>query len=187
MNVEAHISRRAEVAGMPLIVLDGLFSDPDIVSLHAFLSNLPYRLIDIASAEASYVQHWIADFPLGLAHNTAVLRDCIQAARTLLAGEEFELTRVYTNMILHGDMQGPHTDPPGGITALYYANPAWKENWQGETIFYDEHRDPVLAVAPRPGRLAVFHSDILHRAGVPSRECFEARVSVAFTFVPKRP
>jgi hypothetical protein len=31
-------------------------------------------------------------------------------------------------MILYGDFQGPHTDPHDGITALYYANPEWKEN-----------------------------------------------------------
>jgi hypothetical protein len=35
------------------------------------------------------------------------------------------------------------------------------------------------------GRLAISHSDILHRAAVPSRECFEPRLSGAFTFVPR--
>ena len=82
-------------------------------------------------------------------------------------------------------LPGAHIDPPGGITALYYANPEWKEQWLGETIFYDEQRQPVHAVGVKPGRLALFHSDILHPAGVPSRECFEPRLSVVFTFVPR--
>jgi hypothetical protein len=184
VNVTAHVTRRVEIGGRQLLVLDDLFQRPDIVSLYAFLRELPYQLNDIASDETAYVKHWKADFPVALAEGTPVLRDCIKTARALLVGDDFALGRVYTNMILYGDMQGPHTDPPGGITALYYANPEWKENWLGETIFYDEDREPVHALAPRPGRLALFHSDILHRAGVPSRECFEPRISVAFTFVP---
>ena len=131
------------------------------------------------------MHHWKAEFPVALAQGTAVLRECIHSARALLAGDDFDLHRVYTNMILHGDLQGPHRDRPGGITALYYANTQWKENWMGETIFYDEHREPVQALAPKPGRLALFDSEIVHRAGVPSRECFEPRVSVAFIFVSK--
>ena len=185
MDVATQVTRRVEIAGMQLIVLDGLFSDEDIRSLYKFLRDLPYQLNDITSDETAYAKHWKADFPPALAQGTPVLRDCIQTARALMVGERYTLDRCYTNMILYGDFQGPHIDPPGGITALYYANPEWKEQWLGETIFYDEQRQPVHAVGVKPGRLALFHSDILHRAGVPSRECFEPRVSVAFTFVPR--
>jgi len=185
MNVATHVTRRVEINGMQLLVVDGLFTDADIRSLYRFLRDLPYQLDDVASDETSYAKHWKADFPPALAEGTPVLRDCIRTARALLVGDRYRLDRCYTNMILYGDFQGPHTDPPDGITALYYANPEWKENWLGETIFYDEERQPVHAVGVRPGRLAIFHSDIVHRAGVPSRECFEPRLSVAFTFVPR--
>lgn len=185
MNVAAHVTREIEINGMRLMVLDGLFADADIRSLHGFLRDLPYHLDDITSDETSYTKHWKADFPRALAESTPVLRECIQTARALMVDDRYQLDRCYTNMILYGDFQGPHTDPPEGITALYYANPEWKENWLGETIFYDGERQPAYAVGVRPGRLALFHSDIVHRAGVPSRECFEPRLSVAFTFVPR--
>jgi 2OG-Fe(II) oxygenase superfamily len=185
VNVAAHITRRVEIATMQLMVVDGLFSDQDIRSLYGFLRDLPYQLNDIASDETAHVKHWKADFPRALAEATPVLRDCIRTARALMVDERYMLDRCYTNMILYGDSQGPHTDPREGITALYYANPEWKDHWLGETIFYDERREPVHAVGVKPGRLAIFHSDILHRAGVPSRECFEPRLSVAFTFVPR--
>ena len=185
MNVATHVTRRVEIDGMQLVVLDGLFADADIRSLYTFLRELPYQLNDVASPETSYVKHWKSDFPPPLAEGTPVLRECIQTARALMVPEHYTLDRCYTNMILYGDFQGPHTDPHAGITALYYANPEWKEHWLGETIFYDAERQPVHAVGVKPGRLVVFHSDILHRAGVPSRECFEPRLSVAFTFIPR--
>ena len=170
---------------MQLLVVDGLFADTDIRSLYSLLRDLPYQLNDITSRETSYTRHWKAEFPRALAEGTPVLRECIQYARALMVGDEYVLDRCYTNMILYGDFQGPHTDPRDGITALYYANPEWKENWLGETIFYDAERQPLHAVGVQPGRLALFHSNILHRAGVPSRECYEPRLSVAFTFIPK--
>jgi hypothetical protein len=178
------VSRRLSIGAWQLIVVDDLFSEQDVASLERFLRDVPYKLNDIASDETAYARHLKAEFPVDMAHCTPILRDCIRIARSVLVSEDYVLDRVYTNMILHGDLQGPHTDPPGGITALYYANAEWRENWFGETIFYDEGREPAYAVVPRPGRLVVFHSDIVHRAGVPSRECFEPRLSVAFTFVP---
>ena len=101
-----------------------------------------------------------------------------------MQGGTYRLARVHSNLHLYGDLQFPHLDLKGGVTAVYFANPEWEEKWQGETIFYDDRREPLYALAPRPGRLAVFQADILHRAGVPSRECFRPRISVAFKFVP---
>jgi hypothetical protein len=33
---------------------------------------------------------------------------------------------------LYADIQFPHVDLPGGVTALYYANPEWDEKWMGK-------------------------------------------------------
>ena len=80
-------------------------------------------------------------------------------------------------------MQFPHHDITPGMTWLYYSNPVWEPNWMGETTFYDSDQEPIYAVFPKPGRVVVFAGDILHRGGVPSRECVEARRSVAFKFL----
>jgi hypothetical protein len=53
----------------------------------------------------------------------------------------------------------------------------------GETIFYDLQAEPIYAVFPKPGRVVVFAADILHRGGIPSRECAEARRSLVFKFL----
>lgn len=82
----------------------------------------------------------------------------------------------------YGDFQIPHTDIANGLTVLYIVNNKWLEEWHGETVFYDQDREPIHIVAPKPGRLLVFPGDILHRGGSPSRKCFEQRLSVAFKF-----
>jgi len=46
---------------------------------------------------------------------------------------------------------------------LYYANLRWKEEWGGETLFYDDNlRDIFYASAYTPGRIIVFDGKIPH-------------------------
>lgn len=180
-DLERHVSRRAAIGSRSLVVLDDLFRDHDVASLCAFLRQLPYRLNDVDRPETAHILHWKAEFPLDMVMGTPVLRQCVEVAGRLSFGR-LQLHRAHANLHLYGDMQLPHTDDEGGVTAIYYANSVWEETWFGETLFYDERREPVCAVGPKPGRLAVFDADIVHRAGVPSRECFAPRISVAFKF-----
>ena len=183
------ISRRLTIGGGQVIVLDGLFSADLTRSVYAFLRTLPYRLTETDTDEAAYAPHWTAELPVAMAAAKPLFQHCIQLTTELMSSTAITLRRVHANLHMYGDMQFPHTDLAGGVTALYYANPYWNEEWLGETIIYDEHREPAYAVAPKPGRLVVFHADIVHRGGVPSRECHEPRISVAFKFVsaPPRP
>ena len=56
----------------------------------------------------------------------------------------------------------------------------WKPDWGGETIFYKDDHDAVLAVTPRAGRLVISRSAILHRGSVPTHDCHEARLTIAY-------
>ena len=179
--LEHQISHAYEL-GHGLQVIDDLVSSSSIASLYAFLEQLPYLLNDLDTDETAHARHWRAVLPLPLALATPVLERCIGLTEQLMGMERDRLRCVQSNLHLYGDMQFPHVDFPSGVTAVYYANPDWSETHLGETVFYDENREPVYMVAPRPGRLAVFHADILHRAGVPSRECYQPRISVAFKF-----
>ncbi len=181
-SVPGLITRHFSIGKKRALICDGLFSVEDIDSLFAFLEPLPYRLNDTDSDETAYSRHWKAELPLEMALKTPVLRRCVDLTHELMAGTALQLRRFHSNLHLYGDMQFPHTDLAGGVTALYYANPRWDDKWMGETVFYDENREPLYTVAPKPGRLVVFEADILHRAGVPSRECYEPRISAAFKF-----
>jgi hypothetical protein len=180
--MQSHVTRCLTIGDKQLFVLDGVFLAEDIASLHTFLGHLPYRLNDIDSVETAYSRHWKAELPAPMASQTPIFRRCVELTRELIPNDDLQLRRVHSNLHLYGDIQFPHVDLSGGVTTLYYANPVWDEKWMGETIFYDENREPLYTVAPQPGRVVLFDADILHRAGVPSRECYEARISVAFKF-----
>jgi Rps23 Pro-64 3,4-dihydroxylase Tpa1-like proline 4-hydroxylase len=175
-----------ELDGQTIHVVDGLFNDGVVRMIFETLNRLAFTLSDYDSDETREVRHWKHEFaPEALAANP-VLRlwhdGVVARTRELLPATVLELKRVHCNNHLYGDLQNAHTDIAPGATALYFANPTWQDDWQGETIFYDRAGEPCQAVAPKPGRLLVFDGGIVHRGGVPSRKCFEARLSVAFKF-----
>ncbi len=119
-----------------------------------------------------------------MAAGMPILSRCVQMAREFDPRQSLELIRAYVNFNRYGDMQYAHVDAQEGVTALYYANSEWQEHWGGETVFCDENREPVYLVIPKPGRLVLFHPSLLHRGGLPSRDCWEARLTVAFKLLP---
>lgn len=169
-----------------LFVVDGLFRPNVVKMLHGILMQQPFTMSDYDNNATEHIRHWKAEFPVASFDTNPLLRSWRDSvvARTaeLFAGTTLDLVRVHANSHLFGDHQHAHYDFRPGVTALYFANPDWDKDWQGETIFYDAADEPHLALAPRPGRLVVFDGGILHRGGVPSRTCFAARISVAFKF-----
>lgn len=171
----------------PLILIDGLFRPDFIKVLDDFLKSLRFSLADYDGEDSRHVLHWIHEFSLEDVTRHPLLNflhsRISSATEEACAKPHIQLKRVHCNTSLYGDMQFPHRDITPGMTWLYYSNPVWQPNWMGETIFYDSRSEPVYAVFPRPGRVVVFAADILHRGGVPSRECVEARRSLAFKFL----
>ena len=112
----------------------------------------------------------------------ALISQTVAVSSEVYPSLNLRLQRMHCNTHLYGDVPHAHTDSTPGVTALYIANPRWEANWMGETIFCNDDGEPLYAVIPKPGRLLVFSGDIIHRGGVPSRECFEPRISIAFKF-----
>lgn len=73
-----------------------------------------------------------------------------------------KLYRAYVNKFYPNENPYYHTDGKSGYTVLYYANPEWKLDQQGETQFYLKKQ--VKGVLPIPGRIVIFSSNLLHRA-----------------------
>lgn len=175
-----------EVDGRSAYILDEIFQ-PDIIQmLYELLRRLPFSLTEFDTAATKQCRHWNYEFPLEALTADPVFRiwHGLIVAKTveLFPKVRVDLKRVHCNSHLYGDFQNAHTDLVPGITSLYFANSEWNDNWHGETILYNNSGEPIYAVAPKPGRLLMFAGDILHRGGVPSRACFEPRLSVAFKF-----
>jgi SM-20-related protein len=178
----ARVTRRVAIDGKPLVVLDGVFREEDITSLFSLLERSPYRLDDRDTDETAHVRHWKAELPIPMAQATPILRDCIRITELVARPDRLSLHRVYANLEMSGDIQFPHIDRTDGITCLYYANAVWEGQWQGETVFYDDRGEACHVVAPRPGRVALLVGGKTPRGGVPSRECYVPRITVAFKF-----
>ncbi len=98
------------------------------------------------------------------------------------------LSHLYAAAIKFGDSTQMHQDIncEDCVTFLYYANPTWRGNWAGETIFFNDDHDAICAVTPRPGRLVAFNAAIYHRAGVPNRNCPSFRYALSVFYRCKK-
>lgn len=175
-----------EVDGRCIYVVDDMFQPDMVQMLHEILRRLPFSLTEFDTTGTNARRHWNYEFPLGSLTSDPVLRmwHGLIVAKTieLFPKTRVDLSRVHCNNHLYGDLQNAHTDLVPGITSLYFANSKWSDDWHGETLLYGSSGEPIYAVAPKPGRLLMFAGDIVHRGGVPSRACFEPRLSVAFKF-----
>jgi hypothetical protein len=178
-----------ELEGLPVYIVDGVFQPEIVKILYGILRKLPFSLSEYDNLATKHILHWKYEFALdGFAANPAyrIWHDTIVAkTNELFPKHRSQLFRVYCNNSLYGDHQNAHVDNEDAIpdvTSLYFANAEWQDDWHGEILLYDRRGEPFHAVAPKPGRLLVFSGDIRHRGGVPSRTCFEPRLSVAFKF-----
>jgi hypothetical protein len=115
--------------------------------------------------------------------NNAFLQNLRRIAEGVFRGEQLLDQRAYVNSSFYGDSYYVHRDCPENeshVTALYYANLEWQTDWGGETIYYNDDYDAELVVSPRPGRVVVARGAILHRGTVPTRACYEERLTLAY-------
>jgi Rps23 Pro-64 3,4-dihydroxylase Tpa1-like proline 4-hydroxylase len=99
--------------------------------------------------------------------------------------KDHSLVRCYANAHTFGVEGYPHVDSrsPGNYTTICYINPIWKQEWAGETVFFNDLGDIAHAVLPKPGRITVFDGRIRHAARALSRICPAMRVTLMFKTV----
>ncbi|HSZ53262.1 MAG TPA: 2OG-Fe(II) oxygenase [Caulobacteraceae bacterium] len=94
-----------------------------------------------------------------------------------------KLTRCYANGYPVGSEGGLHRDSniATHYTAIYYPHLSWKPNYAGETVFFDDSEQEIIAsVYPKPNRLVVFPGIIPHVARGVSRACPDMRITLMF-------
>jgi hypothetical protein len=173
-------TRAERIDGAEIYVIDALLPAREHVEVARALRNLPFRKLE-ADREGTRMRGFVANFTLEQIEDDPLVCAIFAGLAQLFPGEQFEATRTYCNGNVYGDMSFPHRDAspkrPKDVTALYYANERWDQEWAGETIFYDATGDARVCVAPKPNRLVLFRGFIEHRNGIPSRECYEPRLS----------
>jgi Rps23 Pro-64 3,4-dihydroxylase Tpa1-like proline 4-hydroxylase len=97
-----------------------------------------------------------------------------------------KLESVYASANPYGTVHEAHTDFPeqsqGGITIMYYLNSDWNLDYAGETVFYNENKDIMNSIIPKPGRLVMFDSMIKHCARDVRRDVNDLRMVLTFKY-----
>ena len=112
--------------------------------------------------------------------NYGILKNiCDPDVVKLIQGKRLDNT--VANLSCHSDVYFAHTHK--NTSMLYYANPYWKEEWAGETIFYNENcSEAVFVSVYKPGRVIIFDGSIPHTIRAPSRKAPNFRFTLAMFF-----
>jgi hypothetical protein len=185
-GVASLVTRRHQLGRYRIDVLDHVFEPQWLVAIHRWFFQMPYRRTDIDRRGTSQIQHWVNEFwPASRVVGAVPALAALEAmARAVAAHRRLTLKRARAYNVSYGDLPLAHRDLERGrgLTAVYFGNARWLDAWAGEMVFYDRKAEATIIVPPRPGRLVVFDSGMLHRGGAPTRECHEARYSFVMNF-----
>jgi hypothetical protein len=167
-------ARREQLRGRELAVIDGVFSTDEVRDAADCFHLSPFART-VTKGYARDVYDLTARVPF---------IDCITAiVEGVFPRRRLDLYWAYCNRARYGDVLIAHSDSQKpSVTALYYANARWDDDWGGETLFYGAPDEATVVVAPRPGRVVLFDGQMGHRGGVPSRLCHEGRLSVVVKY-----
>lgn len=175
---------RTLIDGRELFICDNMIDADMVARIGGIVKTLHYARMErsrvdvpVTAASADISAQALAGEPF-----FARLREI---TAQLFPGERFRDQRAYVNSSTYGDDYYIHRDNMEGrhVTLLYYCNLNWEPQWGGETIFYDENYDAQAVVSPKPGRLVASRGTILHRGSVPTRTCYEQRLTLAYKLI----
>jgi len=173
---------RLVISGRDLFICDNFVDPAMVTAIGIDLKTMPFVRKEKSRPDVPGLAS-SADINAALLPKDPFFLRLRAIAEKMFPGEVLHDVRAYVNSAVHGDSYYIHRDSPEDskdVTVLYYANLNWQPDWGGETIFYKDDNDAVLAVSPRPGRLVVGRGAILHRGTVPTQDCYEARLTIAY-------
>jgi len=108
--------------------------------------------------------------------------NCLRYSEPFAEFENRKLIKSVVNLTTSSDTNEAHCHP-GQDVLLYYANPEWKTEWQGETFFLDPLGKDIIYTSPYvPNRMIKFDGNILHRFNNQTRSAPKFRFSISTFF-----
>jgi Rps23 Pro-64 3,4-dihydroxylase Tpa1-like proline 4-hydroxylase len=112
--------------------------------------------------------------------------DVLEKTKNDFNFNDFEFQHSTVNLSKKSDYYYTHTHGEKIIVVLYYVNLEWKQEWAGETLFFDEYNKEAVGVNSfLPGRLIVFDGKTPHSIRPQSTIGPEYRFTIG-TFVKKK-
>ena len=174
--------RKAVISGREIFICDDMIDPMMVQQIGAGVRSLPYLRKEKSRPDVPGLAA-VSDIPPENVTADPFLRSVRRLVEKAFSHEQFSDQRAYVNCSIHGDGYYMHRDCQAHelhVTALYYANLAWRPDWGGETIYYNDEEEAEIVVMPRPGRLVIARGAVLHRGTVPTRICFEERYTLAY-------
>ena len=166
--------------------MDGLFSSRQVQEIFSSIHQPVYKFGQKSNPGDSF-GFWIAHISQEVLDAVSPLRQLWKIVDQRINLGKCAIERMYVNAYNYGDCPTVHSDhtDAGYYTVLYYANPEWRADWSGETVFYNDRRDEIVkSVYPKPGRIVAFDSRIPHVAREPNRICPVVRYTIAIKLEP---
>ena len=174
--------RRTLISGRELFVCDNMIDPMVVEKIGALVKTLNYRRKEKSRPGVPGLAA-VSEIAASQMSNNTFLQQLRRIAEEMFPGEQLQDQRAYVNSSFYGDGYYVHRDcseEESHVTVLYYANLHWEPDWGGETIFFNDNYDAELVVSVRPGRVVVSRGAILHRGTVPTRSCYEERLTLAY-------
>lgn len=94
---------------------------------------------------------------------------------------DYDLIRCYANAHTYGVEGYPHVDSfrDSDMTVVIYMNRAWKREWGGETVIYNDDKIELAAI-PAFNRAVIFNGNQSHCARGVTRICPDSRQTIMF-------
>ncbi|XP_002739886.1 uncharacterized protein LOC100373740 [Saccoglossus kowalevskii] len=203
-DLDKHLTRKFyDGEGRPVAVYDDLFTKEQLDILYQFLTTVKGKLrfadTDVTLPEDGDNVNWIKMFTVDSFLPSNVWDVVSQVAQHISNNRtEWYPYDVSLNVIRNADHTHIHTDCEkfeDEFTFLLYMNPDWDVNKYGETVYFNEINDPIThlvgestgneqyepigAVTPKYGRVAIFRGIIPHSARPPSADVHNARYTFA--------
>lgn len=177
-----------------ITIYDDVFCWNDQVSILRQLESMPYFIgwndtsdnTEMFMHARFFRDEWVATSEHGSDADLFNMLRRTEAYSTLENSVEDNTVGVFEKLIVNcttiGDVNSHHCHK-GQDVLLYYANLEWRNEWMGETFFYDDMAKDIIHCAPyTPNRIIKFSGDLVHRFGVPSRTAPKFRFSISTFF-----
>jgi hypothetical protein len=179
--------RTFSIDGMKVVVVDALLPRRDILTLEKSCEEKTFHKRYWSHDEHKEHKLWTARLDPKSVAQTVLFEKSLAVSNAHFACEGLWCRWTGVNLLSFGDLTFAHTDEPPVPTArhtyltfLYFVNSTWDVHWGAEWIFYDSSMEAVACVGPRPGRLVIFDSRLLHKATPPSKNFSGSRLALVY-------
>lgn len=177
--MKEHITK----SGKHIRIWDGLIDYAPASAFFEYINNSLYRIgWSDGQAEEQRKYKYL--------YSSLTLEECVQSGifPVVAQSEIFKylgdlvFKHAIVNLSCPSDVYYPHVHQEQYVL-LYYANPIWKTQWFGETLFYNETATEIeLALPYTPHRFVLFEAGIPHAIRPQSRDAESHRFTFAMVF-----